>query len=172
MSNTLSKKKEILKRIYVILIVIVAIVLMAFPTPHSRTRQESYIEYETVTKTDLEVTYGCSGTLKDGYYWDWSRSDLPSGLKIVVDVSSTETLEIRIKSVSDNVIKTLKEHYYTVITEGPSLYINIQNPTLLYLGTTAVISGDIKVYHEYEAQVPVTKYQTVPYEQWLPWWMP
>ncbi len=161
-----------MKRSYVILLVIVAIVVTAFPTPHSRTRQESYIEYETVIKTDLEVNYGSFGTLKDGHYLDWGRSDLPSDLKIVVDVSSTETLEIRIKSVSDNVIKTLKEHHYTVITEGPSLYFNIQNPTLLYLGTTAVISGDINIYHEYEAQVPVTKYQTVPYEQWLPWWMP
>lgn len=163
----------ILKRIYAIPIAIVVIIVLVFPTVHPRTRQEPYTVYETVTATDLEATYRCSDILEDRDYWEWSELDLPINLRIEVNVASTEDIYIIIKTATGTISNmTLKKHDYNILAEGPSLYLKVWNPALLGLGPSAVVSGDIKVYHEYMKEVPVTKNRTVPYEQWLPWWMP
>jgi hypothetical protein len=166
------KPKRSSKR-YIVIILIAIFVVLAFPTPHSRLKQESYVEYETVTKTDLEETLPCSGTLQDCRYWEWGLTDLPTTLKIVVSLTSTEAVEVKVRSVSRTESdRTSNTHYYTFYANGPSLYVTVTNPGLLCLGNSAVVSGDIKVYYEYQTQVPVTKYRTVPVTDWLPWWMP
>jgi len=160
------------KWFYIIPIVIVLAVLV-YPTPHNRVKQESYTEYETVTKTDLQETLGCSGTLKDGYRWEWPLTDLPTNLKIVVKISSTVEVRVTIESASGiGYNQESKIQDYTFYTKGPSLKVTVLNPTWFGLGDSAVVSGDIEIYHEYQAQVPVTKYRSVPYTEWLPWWMP
>lgn len=69
----------------------------------------------------------------------------------------------RIKSVEGTVSNEQKKvHDYTVYANGPSLYVEVKNPTLLGLGPSAVVSGDIKLYHDYETS----------YIEWLPWWTP
>ena len=85
-----------MKRSYVILTCIVAIVLVTFPIPHSRTRQESYIEYEAVTKTDLVKTLDCLRTLQDDYtlHDDWT--EMPNEAKIVVDIESSEDVKVKL----------------------------------------------------------------------------
>lgn len=165
------KKRKLIG--YLIPIIVVAILLiLLIPTPHSRTKQESYTEFETVTKTDLIKTLPCSGTLKDGDRWEWGLTDLPTTLKVIVKLSSTEEVNVVIESVSGvDLSKSGKSHDYSFYSKGPSLKATVTNPTLLGLGPSAVISGNIEIYHEYQAQVPVTKYRTVPYTEWLPWWM-
>jgi len=161
------------KKIVPIIVVIVAALL--FPTPHYRIRQEPYVEYETVTKSDLVGLLDCSGTLKDGWLWHWDETNLPADLRILVEISSTEEVQVYMKSVAGEVTRRSgKEHGYTVYASGPSLYVEVKNPSFLGLGlgTSAVISGEISIYHDYTEQVPITKYHTITYTEWLPWWIP
>ena len=162
-----------MKRSYVILIVIITIVLMAFPTPHSRTRQESYTEYETVTKTDLVKTLDCSRTLQDGYTRQVGWTDMQDETKIVVDIESTEGVTVELTDASATFYDSNKKVHSVTFTRFSASYdVSVENPSIFGLGDSAVMTGSIKAYHVYEAQVPVTKYRTVPYEEWLPWWMP
>jgi len=119
----------------------------------------------TEQRSDLERSLDCSGTLQDGYYWHWDLTDLPSNVRIVVNVGSTEEVSVYLKSVEGVVSNQQKKVYdYTLYAKGPSLYVKVENPTIFGLGPSAVVSGDIKVYYDYEAQVP--------YTEWVPWWMP
>ena len=159
----------------IIIPIILIIIVIAFPTPHERMKQESYIVYETVTKTDLYETLVCSNTLQDGYYMHWDLTDLPDlpdNLKIIISVSSTEEIEIYIKSVQDvEYLVDQNKHDRTLFCNGPSLYVEVRNPSLFGLGKSAIISGDIKIFHQYEVEEPITKYRMVPITEWLPWWM-
>jgi len=49
-----------------------------------------------------------------------------------------------------------------------SSLIIIENPNPIQI----TMNGTLVGYRKYEAQVPITKYRTVKYEKWLPWWMP
>jgi hypothetical protein len=139
------------------LIILLIVVVAVFPTPHTRIRTEQ--------RSTLEDWLNCSGTLKDGYYWHWDLTDLPSNVRIVVNIGSTEEVSVYIKSVEGVVSNQQKKvHDYTLYAKGPSLYVKVENPTIFGLGPSAVVSGEIKVYHDYEAQVR--------YTEWVPWWMP
>jgi len=184
-----------LKRSYIILTCIVAIVLVTFPIPHSRTKQEPYIEYEAVTKTDFVKTLDCSSTLQDDYtiHGDWT--EMPNEAEIVVDIESSEDVKVKLRAgqnagygVFYDAIK--KVHSATFIRsnqfkdgmgyrppydpEGTDANFDISITNLLHFGQgdSAVMTGSIKAYRVHETQEEVTKYRTVPYEQWLPWWMP
>ncbi len=182
-----------MKRSYIILTCIVAIVLVTFPIPHARTRQESYIEYETVTKTDFVKTLDCSNTLQDDdtLHGDWT--EMPNEAKIVVDIESSEYVNVKLTDGHGGVFytKNKKVHNATFIRskkfskygmdshppydpEGTdaTFDISITNFQGYGQGDSAVMNGSIKAYHVHETQEGVTKYRTVPYEQWLPWWMP
>ena len=96
------------------------------------------------------------GTLTD---LSWLR------IRIVVNIESTEDVIVYIKSVEGIICNERgKVHHYTLYASGPSLYVKVENLTIFGLGPSAVISGDIKIYHDYETQVT--------YVEWLPWWMP
>ncbi len=71
-------REWILKRSYVMLTCIVAIVLVTFPITHTRTMQESYIEYEAVTTTDLVNNLDCSSNLQDDYTLRGDWTDMPN----------------------------------------------------------------------------------------------
>ena len=167
-------------------------VLVTFPIPHSRTRQESYIEYEAVTKTDLVETLDCSNTLQDDdtLHEDWT--EMPNEAKIVVDIESSEYVNVKLTDGHRGVFytKNKKVHNATFIRSNQFQYlsgyyppydpegtdanfdISITNFQGYGQGDSAVMSGNIEAYRVYEEQFPVTKYRTVPYVQWLPWWMP
>ncbi len=180
-----------MKRSYIILTCIVAIVLVTFPIPHARTRQESYIEYETVTTTDLVSNLDCSSTLQDDstLHGDWT--EMPNEAKIVVDIESSEDVKVKLTDGHGVFYDAIKKvHNATFIRsnqfkygmgsqppyepEGTDATFDESVTNLLHFGQgdSAVMSGSIKAYRVYEEQVPVTKYRTVPYEQWLPWWTP
>ena len=107
----------------------------------------------------------CSGRLDDGYYWHWDLTDLPSYVRIVVNIGNTEEVRVYIKSVEGEVCnKEGKVHDYTLYAKGPSVSVEVINPTIFGLGPSAVVSGKIEVYHDYQAQVE--------YTEWVPWWMP
>lgn len=57
-----------------------------------------------------------------------------------------------------------KTHDCTLHANGPSLYVEVKNPSLLGLGPSAVVSGDTKIYHDHETQLS--------FIEWLSWWMP
>ena len=164
---------------------------MTFPIPHARTKQESYIEYETVTTTDLVETLDCSKTLQDDYtiHGDWT--EMPNEAKIVVDIESNEYVNVKLTDRHGVFYtKNKKVHNATFIRsnqfpnfmgshppydpEGTdaNFDISITNFQGYGQGDSAVMTGSIKAYHVHETQEEVTKYRTVPYEQWLPWWMP
>lgn len=162
--------KKSSRKKYAIVIVIIA-VLTLFPTPHSRTRQEPYTTYETVTKTDWLTTYPCNDFLEHGQSWIWELPDLPKdNLKIIVNMYTHLVVEVMIKStsgiISQKRFSWMDELYcknwWTVSTSWS------HNP---HNEASSFVEGDIKVYHEYETQIPVTKYRTVQYTEWLPWWM-
>ncbi len=164
-----------MKKKHVILLVIVAAIFIAFtfPTPHARTRQESYTEYETVTKTDQVYSLLCSRTLKDGYSLSMGWTDMQDETKIVVDIQSTEEVRVKLKDITSTFYdSTRKIHDVTFLRSKVSYDISVENPSLFGTGPSAVMTGSIKAYHIYEAQELITKYRTVPYTKWLPWWMP
>ena len=154
--STEKKKRDL--RIPAIVSFVVFLLILAFlPTPHARIKNES--------KSDLESFLDCSNTIKDNWLIHWDLTDLSDNLKIVVDVGSTEEVKIYVKSVEGTVSNEQgKIHDYTVYGIGPSLYVEIKNPgPIIGSGPSAVVSGEIRVYHDYEEQVS--------YIEWLPWWM-
>ena len=60
------------------------------------------------------------------------------------------------------------EYFYSSEDEMVTRLIIIENPNPVQV----IINGTLGGYHTYQDQFPVTKYRTVKYEQWLPWWMP
>jgi hypothetical protein len=163
---------------------------VTFPTPHARTKQESYIEYEAVTKTDLVKTLDCSRTLQDDdtLHGDWI--EMPNEAKIVVGIESSEDVKVKLTDghgvfydaikkvhsatfIRSNQFKYLSGLYPPYEPEGTDAIFDVSVTNLLHFGKgDSVMSGSIKAYRVYEEQVPVTKYRTVTYEQWLPWWTP
>jgi len=162
---------------------------VTFPIPHARTRQESYIEYEAVTKTDFVKTLDCLRTLQDDdtLHGDWT--DMPNEAKIVVDIESSEYVNVKLTDRHGVFYsKNKKVHNATFIRSNKSKYgmpyiydpegtdanfdISITNFQGYGQGDSADMMGSIKAYHVHETQKEITKYRTVPYEQWLPWWMP
>jgi len=67
---------------------------------------------------------------------------------------------------------TKKTHSVTYTRTSASYDVSVTNPTLFGTGSSALMTGNIKAYHVYQAQVAVTKYRTVNYQEWLFWWMP
>jgi len=153
-----ASKQQPRRKLWPLLFVLLLIIVVAvFPTPHTRIR----MEHKSVLLRRLD----CSGTLKDGYYWYWDLTDLPPYVRIVVDVGSTEEVRVYIKSVEGVVCdREGKVHDYTLYAKGPSLHVEVINPTTFGLGSSAVVSGGIEVYHDYEARTE--------YTEWTLWWMP
>jgi len=183
-----------MKRIHVFLVVVVAVVLVGFPTYRSGTREEPYTEYETVTKKDIIKSFDCNQTLT-GYQilqmnWTITGPNLSSETR--GSIQSTENITVRIVLVecvkpftsSQNYSLCFNEtimndttnfipygtweYFYVSADEMVTRLITIENPNPVQV----IMNGTLGGYHTYEAQVPVTKYRTVKYEQWLPWWMP
>ena len=120
---------------------------------------------KTEFNSDLLMTLYSSTSLQEGYYRYWELTDLASELKLEVSIDSTEEVIVYIKSTQGVVCnEQQKVHHYSVNCNGPSLYVEVKNPSVLGLGSSAVISGNIEVFHDYEEQVT--------YNEWLPWWMP
>jgi hypothetical protein len=92
-----------LKRIYVFLVVVVAAVLMGFPTYRSGTREESYTENETVTKSDIMKTFDCNQTLTghQSLQMNWTISG-PIHSETRGSIQSTENISIKIILLPDN----------------------------------------------------------------------
>lgn len=153
--------------------IILVLAIVVYPTPHERVKTTSYIEYETFIQTDTYTRLRCSTTLDDGYRINWDLSDTPDELVFDVNVSSTEEITILIESVDDvEYRQNAKIHKTSFVCNGPSIYVEVYNPTLLGTGPSAVVSGEIVITYRHEVSRPVTKYQSVPVTQWLPWWMP
>lgn len=135
---------------------IIILVAILFPTPRVRT------EYEF--KRDLEGVLDCSWTLADGNYRYWDLTDMPKDLVFEVSITSTEEVTVEIRTASGTLSKkTDKFHNYKVYADGPSLRVSVTNPSVFGLGASAVVSGDMDIYHEYEDEIR--------YTEWLPWWM-
>jgi len=137
-------------------IIILAVALVAIPTPHARTTTETRIHFEG--------WIGCWGTLTDGNTYDWDLANLSVTIRVVVNVSSTEDLRIRITTSEGEISNILRtQHNYTLNATGPYLHASIENPTS-QSGLPAIMSGDIEIRHYYEIQTS--------YIEWLPWWKP
>ncbi|MCP8321266.1 MAG: hypothetical protein H3Z52_10070 [archaeon] len=134
----------------------------------------------------MERTLNTDGVLDDGYSWEWNLYDLPDDtLYIIVDISSTENVDVEIKDKTGMIYDyTSKDHYYYAYGVGRVLDVKVENPWFFW-GPSAVVDGEIRIYHEYYETVPVTKYRTETYQSWeivdyetstwtemKPWWMP
>jgi peptide/nickel transport system permease protein len=162
------KKASIIGRLYnrmkkhklmigvLVAIVILAVALVTIQTPHTRTKTE--------TTRDFEKLIGCWGTLIDGGTYQWNVTNLSATIRVVVNVSSTEDVRIRITSSEGEISNVLQTHHnYTINATGPYLHASINNPASPS-GLPAIMNGDIEVYHYYEIQTS--------YVEWLPWWEP
>jgi hypothetical protein len=80
---------RILRRNEIILLVIIVTILIAggFPTPHRRIRE------------DLVETFDCSTTLVDGGSLVDAWSGLHDQTKIVIDIHSSEDVNVRLSAV-------------------------------------------------------------------------
>lgn len=144
------------------IILLVTAILICLPTSHVRTR------LETVGKSDLLHHLDCSLTLEGGRYIPWHLTDLPDKVRVVVKISSTDDVNVYIKTKSGVVCdKTMKVHDYTLYADGPSMEVKVTNPPGIFLNPPAVMSGGIEIYHDYQVQVEVV-YKV----EWMPWWMP
>lgn len=134
----------------IILIVIVAIALIfVVPTPHVRAKEV------------LVKTFDCSTTLQDGYYITQGWVDLKDKTKVVIDIQSSQSVDVSVKSGTLPVYsQSGAVHAYSFTTSLTSFVFTVTNPTWLGTGPSAVITGDIKGYHIYNETV------------WLIWWMP
>lgn len=150
-------KRLQMRRPLAFILILIAIAIV-FPTPHTLMRTEA--------RRDLVKHLDCSGTLKDGYSWHWGLTELPSYVTIIINIRSTEEVRVYIKSVEGIVYdKEGKVHDCLInYVRGPSLYVEIINPTMFGSGPSAVMSGGIEVCYDHVVQVP--------YTAWLPWWMP
>ena len=138
-----------MKQIYVSLIVIVAILLVVFPTPHP------YL------KEDLVKTVDCSTTLQDGWSISDGWVDMQDLTKIIVDIHSSESVNVVIQSGSTYIYsQSGNTHAYTDTRSENAYVVSVTNPTLLGMGPSADVTGDIRAYHIYNET------------QLLPWWMP
>ena len=138
-----------MKRSYLIgVVIVIAIAVGFFPTPHLRTKQ------------DLVENLGCTLTLEDGDHIDQGWVDIQNPIKIIIDIQSTEEVEVELKSVSTTIyFQTGTVHAYTGTSSYASYTVSVTNPTLFATGSSAYMTGSIKAYHVYEVQ------------QWVPWWM-
>ena len=138
-----------MKKSYIAIIVTVAIVLVVFPTPRSHIRQ------------DLVKTLDCSRTLQDGYTLPIGWTNMQDETKIVVDIESTESVNVQLKDVSGTFYDSTKKVHSVTFTRFAASYdVSVTNPSLFGLGDSAVMTGSINAYHVYETT------------DWLPWWMP
>ena len=143
--------------LWIVGVVILLVVIVAFfPTPHARIRTEF--------NSNRINTLDCSNILEDGDRMYWDLTNLPSGLKIDVSLDSSEDVIVYLRS-TQGVISQKEQmiHHYSVTCVGPSLYIEVKNPTFLGWGPSAAVSGEIKIFNYQEEQIS--------YDEWLPWWM-
>ena len=166
-----------MKRTYLILTVVFTAILIGFPTSRSGTRVESYVENETVTKSDIIKTFDCNRTLIAHESLQMNMTMLgPIHSETRGYIQSTENISIEILLLPDKEtfynwtsnFHNITYYFSTSSVETAKLVITIENINSLQVTTNGVLKG----YSIYNAQVPVTKYRTVEYVQWLPWWMP
>jgi hypothetical protein len=151
---------RILRRNELILLVIIVITLIvgAFPTPHKRIRE------------DLVETLDCSTTLVDGGSLVDAWSGLQDQTKIVVDIHSSEDVNVRLSAViSTDIYEAIllynqvrRVHSVTFMRSDPAYEMTVYNQRTGWWGSSAnaEMSGSIKGYHVYEEV------------EWLPWWLP
>jgi len=164
MERSLSKRAKLL--------IGVAILVLLFPTPHTRRRTEPYTDYEVVEVSDLVAKLNCSRRLDLGNPARWLLSYVPPGeLRLVVSIVGTGDFVLRVESATGEVIqRTGRIHKYVLEVLGPPVRIEAVNLGLS--GRSIEIRGEIEVYYDRTTKVQVTKYREVNYTVWLPWWLP
>jgi hypothetical protein len=81
--------------------------------------------------------------------------------KIVVDIESTESVNVELKDASGTFYDSTKKIHSVSFSRFSASYdVSVTNPSLFGLGASAVMTGSINAYHVYVVQ------------EWLPWWMP
>lgn len=153
------------------LIVLCCLIVALFPTSHDGLVEEYYKEKELVHRIDLKKTIKCDIKIADNRIKSWSFTNLGETLRVVIDISSTE--EIRLKIESKNGIEIENKNkilHYNKTINGPSLVISLYNPLELF-GRKADLTGSIKIYHEYDKIIEVRKSRIVPGKVWNIWWM-
>jgi hypothetical protein len=162
------------KRIAVVIVVVILAVFLGFPTVHSRTRQESYLATAMVNREEYLRTLDCSTTLPDGQSLEFDVSPLNDSTRFVFGVTSTQEIRIMVTGRTTPILyeATRSQHFGNQTGEDWKFSVEVWNPSLTYTGPSAEVSGNIKVYRIYQAETTVWKSRTVPYTQWLPWWMP
>jgi hypothetical protein len=136
------------------LIIITVIIIVVIPLPKSKVCVQK--------RSDLLKRMDCSRTLFPGYRIYWTISDLPSNVKIEINLSGDRNIQVYIINEDVEIYNEKKlEHKDTIYTNEPSIYVEVKNPSL---DESVVISGTIVLYSDYEIIEPC--------QVWLPWWMP
>ena len=132
-----------------IFVIVVLVVIGVFPTPHSRFREF------------LVKTFDCSTTLQDGDSISQNWVDMQNITKIVVDIQSTEEVEVLISNETYVLYGyNNTNHNFSGIFSSTSYIVSVINPIWSSTGLSAEVTGSIKAYH-FERET-----------EWLPWWMP
>jgi len=149
----------------IILIGVFPIQVDGYITEHY-TEEEEYLEKEKVVSIDCDFKLTKAGTFEKSY------TELGDALRIIVDVASTQNIDLEIQSSEKKEIKkTGKIFNYNITAKGTSLVVILKNPSLPILGYDANLSGKIEVYHEYITTRNIDKTRQVPGKVLRIWWM-
>ena len=152
-------------------IVILIILGAMFPIQVDGYVKEYYTLEKIVMKKELKKTIDCDCNIGNNKEKDWSLTDLGENLRIIVDISSTEDIILKVESKNGIEINNRNRIFlYNCTMEGPSLVIELQNPWEMF-GEKAELHGSIKIYHEYYKNVQTTNYTLKPGKVWTIWWM-
>ena len=138
--------------IAIVLLVVFIVIVALFPTAHTRIRK------------NLVKTIDCYRTLADGESLQESLTDMQDKTRIRVNIVSNEGVQVFLTGINDSttldIYSLVKNIHIIQHTEDYTSYnITVWNPHGPDSGSSANMSGDIKVYHVWDDV------------EWLPWWM-
>lgn len=154
------------------LVVFGILVALFYPVQRDGMVRKYYTIEETIPKKVLKKAIYCDFKIGNNKEKDWSFTALGDNLIIVVDISSTEEIVLKVESMNRNEINQKANIFYFNRTiEGPSLVLSLYNPWEFW-GEKAELDGSIKIYHVYNETIQIKKYELVPGKVWTIWWIP
>jgi len=153
-------------------LLIVSLVAAFFPISVNGLVREYYSEKAVEHKCILKKTIDCNLKIGNGKDKDWSFTSLGSNLTLIIEISSTEVIKLKIETIDGKIIDdNNKIFHYNKTIHGPSIVVTISNSWEIF-GERAELTGYIKIFHEYDEVVEIQKYRLIPGKIWKIWWIP
>jgi len=154
-----------------IISLVVVLLVIFFPVKKDAMVTEHYTEEIEVLERELKQEFDCDIEIKTRDTVEESYTDLGDNIRIVIDVASTQDINLEIQSSEKlEINEKAKIFNYNFTTKGTSLVIKMFNPNYPIVGRDAQLSGKIQIYHEYLTVETIDKTRQVPGKVWTIWW--